>query len=69
MIIFVAMFCLLSCSKKPKTLFRIDVDGQYGYIDSLGREVIQPQYIMAGHFHNGLAAVKIDGKYGYTLQV
>lgn len=37
----------------------------YGYIDTTGRYVINPQFDEAGDFHKGLALVKFGGKWGY----
>jgi hypothetical protein len=38
-----------------------------GYIDRAGKIVIKPQFDIggAGHFHEGLAAVRIDDEWGY----
>jgi hypothetical protein len=38
-----------------------------GYIDGTGKIVINPQFDIggAGHFHEGLAAVRIDDEWGY----
>ena len=55
-----ALVCLASCSKASEVLYLIEKNRQFGFIDSLGREVIPPQYIMAGQFHNGLAFVVTD---------
>lgn len=52
--------CLSACTQAPGNLFRIERNHMYGYIDSLGTEVIPPQYIIAGHFRNGLACVVTD---------
>ena len=39
---------------------------KYGYIDKNGKEVVALQYDEASYwFTDGLAAVKLDGKYGY----
>lgn len=37
----------------------------YGYIDTTGRYVINPQFDEAGDFHKGLALVKFGGKWGF----
>ena len=39
--------------------------GRYGYINNLGKFVLEPQYENAQPFSNFLAAVKKDGKWGY----
>ena len=43
----------------------IGINGQYGYIDTSGNIVIQPQYTDAGMFSEGLACVVKGGKWGY----
>ena len=41
--------------------YRIQANGLYGYIDSLGQEIIQPQYLYAEHFSkDGVALVILD---------
>ena len=42
-----------------------DVFGGYGYVDSTGKFVIEPQFVMAGEFSEGLAAVAVDGQWGF----
>ena len=46
-------------------LYRVYLNGKFGYIDRTGRIVIEPKYQSALHFHEGLAAVDIAGKTGY----
>lgn len=47
-------------------LFRVRVDGKYGFIDSHGRVAIAPRFLLAEQFHEGLASVSIDSEsYGY----
>jgi hypothetical protein len=41
------------------------VDGIWGYIDTSGTMVIEPQYDDARIFSEGLAPVEIDGRWGY----
>jgi hypothetical protein len=41
------------------------VDGKWGFIDSSGSVVIEPQYDDAKSFSIGLAAVSVDGMWGY----
>jgi len=38
---------------------------EYGYIDKAGAVVIEPQFEYAHRFSEGLAPVKVDGKWGY----
>lgn len=39
-------------------------DGQYGYVDARGRQVIPPQWQYAGDFSEGVAIVSNNGQYG-----
>lgn len=45
---------------------RLDADGNthYGYLDRTGQIVLESEHL-CGDFHNGLAWVRIDGKYGF----
>lgn len=40
-------------------------DGKWGFVDTSGKVVIEPQYEEARSFSNGLAAVRIKGKWGF----
>jgi hypothetical protein len=46
-----------------------DTDRWWGYIDKTGKTVVNPQFISASSFSEGLAAVRIDtgktSKWGY----
>lgn len=39
-------------------------DDLFGFVDGIGNYVIEPQYDYAFQFHNGMAIVKKDGKWG-----
>lgn len=57
-------------TKQPSIhLYRVQVNGKYGYIDRAGHVVVPPQYSRAEDFSEGLAAVSFDssypGKWGY----
>ena len=39
--------------------------GKYGFIDLMGNIVIEPQFCSCGNFHDGLAPVVKDRKWGY----
>lgn len=47
-----------------ESYFPIVTDEKYGFMNSTGRIVIQPQYDEVGPFRNGLAVVSKDSKYG-----
>ena len=51
---------LCSCSQVPTNLYPIYKNGKYGYIDSLGNEVIKPQYLYASYFNEGIALIIVD---------
>lgn len=51
---------LYSCSQVPTNLYPIFQNGKYGFIDSLGNEVIKPQYLYASYFNEGIALVIVD---------
>ena len=48
---------LCSCIQTPTNLYPIYKDGKYGYIDSLGNEIIKPQYLYASYFNEGIALI------------
>lgn len=54
-----AMLLLSSCNQ-DKHLWRIQQDGLYGFVDSLGNVVIEPQYRYVGNFIGGYACVVTD---------
>jgi hypothetical protein len=39
--------------------------GKYGYINPQGKVIVPFKFSVAGSFREGLAAVQVDGKYGY----
>lgn len=43
-------------------LIRVKKDGEWGYIDTLGREVIPMKYSSAKNFNRGIAEVELKGK-------
>lgn len=48
-------------------LYKIEKDGLFGFIDSLGNEVIKPQYLFTSEFSEGLALVVVDTAYQNNL--
>lgn len=54
-------------NKFSEGLVRVSTKGDrmnWGYMDKIGKIVIEPQFFIAHDFHEGLAAVKMD-KYGF----
>jgi hypothetical protein len=50
---------------QSRPLFRVRVDGRFGYIDRSGEMVIQPQFAQAGPFSEGLAPAGSGDRWGY----
>jgi len=46
-------------------LLPIKVDGEYGYIDEKGKQIISPKFDRADRFKDGLALVRVSNKYGF----
>ncbi len=59
-LIVIVVFSLSNCTTNDGYLYKIFKDGKYGFIDSIGNEVIKPQYILALGFSDGLALVVTD---------
>jgi hypothetical protein len=57
-IIVLSSIIFLSTTFSQKILYPIVHNGLWGYIDSSGTEIIEPQFIQAGPFSNGHAFVK-----------
>ena len=58
-----AISCMMSCTPTFNgTLYRIQKDGLYGFIDSVGNVVIEPQYKYVSPFSDGIALVVHDVK-------
>lgn len=51
---------VIGCTSKPKQLYLIREDGKCGFIDSLGNITIEPSYIFADNFNDGVALVITD---------
>lgn len=52
----------------PVKLFPVFVNGKYGYINAKGKMIIQPRFVMANKFHDGLALVTVlDKKNNFGL--
>lgn len=46
-------------------LYAVVAQGKWGFIDTRGEIVIDATYERVGDFHEGLAAVRVDGRYGF----
>lgn len=55
-LLLITVVSLCSCIQNNK-LFRIEKDGLYGFIDSLGNVIIEPQYTYVGKFCSGYACI------------
>lgn len=64
--IVILLSVLSSCNKKTNTLslYVIEENGLYGYIDFYGNRIVEPQYIYAQRFSEDLALVVVDTIYG-----
>lgn len=62
----VALSTIVSCNEKKKYdgfLYPIRENGLYGYIDSVGNRIIEPQFLWVSTFNNGLAMAIVDTIY------
>ena len=67
-LLFIACSILImaSCHEKKQFdgyLYPIRENGLYGYIDSVGNRIIEPEYLWVSTFHNGLAMAVVDTIY------
>lgn len=65
-IITFAIISIASCNEKKQFdgyLYPIRENGLYGYIDSVGNRIIEPEFLWASTFHNGLAMAVVDTIY------
>ena len=60
-ILSVSIAFLCSCNQNTK-LWRIQEDGLYGLVDSVGNVVIEPQYKYVGNFRAGYACIITDAQ-------
>lgn len=74
----ISLFALSGCSvvdglkgdnkNAPETLHPVLLNGKWGYINSTGNMVIEPNYDEAREFSDGLAAVRIGTNWGYVSE-
>jgi len=65
-IIACAVFIITSCDEKKQFggyLYPIRENGLYGYIDSVGNRIIEPEFLWVSTFRNGLAMAVVDTIY------
>ena len=60
MLLLILFVWTISCTGHNDCLYPIVVDGKYGYINNIGKEVITPQYMYASEFSEGCALVVVD---------
>lgn len=61
-----AILMIVSCDEKKQFdgyLYPIRENGLYGYIDSVGNRIIEPEFLWVSTFHNGLAMAVVDTIY------
>lgn len=63
----IILFLFLSGSifAQETALFRIVENGKIGFINNKGEKIIEPTYLEAGEFSEGLASFRIGGQYGF----
>lgn len=71
LLILVSLLAVTFCSCKDEKvnsqpLFIIEENGLYGFVDTLGNKVINPQFLAVSPFHDGLAAVVVDTLYRWS---
>ena len=61
-----SIMMMASCNEKKQFdgyLYPIRENGLYGYIDSVGNRIIEPEFLWVSTFHNGLAMAVVDTVY------
>lgn len=61
-----AVLMIVSCDEKKQFdgyLYPIRENGLYGYIDSVGNRIIEPEFLWVSTFYNGLAMAVVDTVY------
>ncbi len=47
----------------------VKIKGRYGFIDTSGKMIIEPKFIMVGHFNEGFCKVYVKSEWGYKWGV
>lgn len=61
-----SILMMIACNEKKQFdgyLYPIRENGLYGYIDSVGNRIIEPEFMWVSTFHNGLAMAVVDTIY------
>lgn len=69
-LILLVIIAIISCNEKKRFdgyLYPIRENGLYGYIDSVGNRIIEPEFLWVSTFHNGLAMAVVDTIYRVVL--
>lgn len=64
-LLFTVTFSVCQGQTTDRHLFQIFENGKTGFINSTGQVVIEPTFLTAGEFSEGLASARINGTYGY----
>lgn len=64
-VLFSITFAVCNGQTNHSSLFQIFENGKTGFINSMGQVVIQPTFLSAGEFSEGLVSARINGTYGY----
>lgn len=56
---------LLGCKRQESSLYRIQIDDLFGFIDDQGVIRIEPKFTYASDFHEGAAYARVDSVIGY----
>ena len=65
-LILLVIIAIISCNEKKRFdgyLYPIRENGLYGFIDSVGNKIIEPEFLWMSTFHNGLAMAVVDTIY------
>ena len=63
LLLIVIVLAAIESSWSPN-IFPVRINGKIGYINASGKVVVQPQYLDAGRFEDGLAPVLVGNTWG-----